>query len=264
MTGKRFKVWENGKIAYYHKQANAGFWDNHWKQLITREHYIKYENGELGEYALFEKYLRKDDFVLEAGCGTAQYVVALKARGFKHVEGMDWGVETINQVKMIYPDLPVRFGDVTKIDVDNDYYNGYISLGVVEHHNQGPEPYLIEAYRVLKSGGYAFISVPYINFLRNLKRKLGFYRQVKRNDLSFYQYAYSKSEFLHALENVGFEVITTRGIAGSYAIREEFSILFQTLDRMPGSWRINRGLKKLDNIDSLGHMILFVCKKKSN
>lgn len=257
----RYKIWKNGKIAYYYDQANANFWDIHWENVITRDYYKGFEEGHLKEYPFFEKHLRKQDFILEAGCGTARYVVALMAKGFKNIEGIDWGKQTINRVRTIYPDLPVKVGDATKVDVRNDYYDGYISLGVVEHREEGPEPFLNEAHRILKPAGYAFISVPYINSLRNFKRHLGFYGKVNNTNMVFYQYAYHKSEFQNLLESAGFEVIETHGIAGSFGIRDEFPTLFRLLDRLPGSWRINRYLRMFDRLDNWGHMILFVCKK---
>lgn len=249
-------------MAYYYRQADAGFWDSHWEKFISKDYYKKYEEGDLGEYVFLEKYLRMEDRILEAGCGTAQYIVALRSKGFKDIEGIDWGVQTINRVKAIYPDLPVRVGDVTKTEARDNYFDGYISLGVVEHRREGPEPYLTEAFRIIKPGGYAFISVPYLNSIRNLKRRLGFYREVENNTMVFYQYAFSRSEFHTLLERTGFEIIESFGIAGLYGLREELPGLFFLLDRLPGGWRIQSWIKKKSWMRTWGHMILFVCKKR--
>jgi SAM-dependent methyltransferase len=263
MGKRRLKIWEEGRIVYYCNEADANFWDDHWDNLITKDYYRKYEEGGLDEYSdFFEKYLRKEDKILEAGCGTAQYVVALRSRGFKRIEGIDWGDQTIRRVKAIYPNLPVKIGDATKVDAGMNYYDGYISLGVVEHREEGPEPFLNEAHRILKPEGYAFISVPYINTLRKIKRRLGLFHKVNITNMAFYQYAYQKSEFQNILERTGFEVIETHGISGAFGIRDEFPDLFQILDRLPGSWRINRYLKKFDRLNNWGHMILFVCRKR--
>jgi SAM-dependent methyltransferase len=262
MSDKRVKVWKNERICYYQNKADANFWDNSWKTLFTEDYYRQYEKGALEEYgAFFVKYLQRNDAILEAGCGTARYVVALKAKGYSHIEGIDWGEDTIKRVKDIYPDLPVRVGDAANIDVDSDSYDGYISLGVVEHCEDGPDCYLAEAFRVLKPGGYAFISVPYVNKLRKLKAKLGFYAERNISNMDFYQYAYSKIEFQGMLEKAGFTVVETGGVVGSFAVRDEFHELFKFLDRLPGSWLFNRFVKKLDRYNELGHMILFVCKK---
>lgn len=261
MLNRRHRVWKNGRLVFYESSADSELWDNYWANRISTEYYKAYEAGNLDEYPFFDFYLSKTDRILEAGCGTARYIVALRARGFLNVEGIDFGQKTIDSIKAIYPDLPVKFGDAMRVDAEDNTFDGYISLGVVEHREEGPEPFLTEACRILKPGGYAFISVPYINILRNLKQKMGFYPRENKSGKDFYQYAYSKPEFSKKLKNAGFEIVKMHGIAGSYGFRDEFLGFFRMLDRLPGSWIINRFLKNFDRIDSLGHMILFICRK---
>jgi SAM-dependent methyltransferase len=262
MKEQRLKIWKNGRIIYFSRKADAKFWNRHWEMQITPEFYKKYESGIPDVYFhFFEKYFSKNDQILEAGCGTARYVVALKARGFQNVSGIDWGKQTINKVKAIYPDLSIAFGDATKVDIGNDYYDGYISLGVVEHRENGPEPYLSEAYRILKPGGFAFFSVPYINPLRKIKGKIGFYNNKNVSGLTFYQYAFSKADFKNYLIDAGFHLVEIQGVAGVYGLKEEVPLLAFILNRIPGGWRIESFLKKISWIDYFGHMVLFVCKK---
>jgi ubiquinone/menaquinone biosynthesis C-methylase UbiE len=44
-------------------------------------------------------------------------------------------------------------------------------MGVVEHFEQGPHAPLDEAYRLLKPGGLAFVSVPTVNIIRRIIRR---------------------------------------------------------------------------------------------
>lgn len=259
---KAIKIWVNGRIAYYYDIADSGFWDDQWQDVINKDYYVRYEKGDLAEYPYFEKYLQEEDRILEAGCGTSRFVLALLARGYKNIEGIDWGEQSILKAREIYPDLPIKVGDVTNINVKDGYYDGYISLGVMEHREDGPDDFLLEAQRILRPNGYAFISVPYINRVRSIKRAMGFYHRRQSEKLSFYQYAYSKHEFQTILEKMGFIVLETHGISGSYGFRDELRSIFRFIDKLPGSWMINRQLKRLDNLDDWGHMILFICKKK--
>ncbi|MCH8966537.1 MAG: hypothetical protein IID43_02575 [Planctomycetes bacterium] len=121
-------------------------------------------------------------------------------------------------------DTPVRVGDVNNIEVPEHHYSGYISLGVVEHREEGPEPFLREALRVLSDDGEALISVPYFNPMRRAKAKLGFYRSKVADDASFYQYAYIPAEFVAILESEGFRVVE----------RVPYSVIKGAKDEIPG------------------------------
>jgi len=262
MKSKHTKIWQSGRIAYYSIESDQAYWDDIWATQISKEYYTNYEQGKLDEYSpSFEKYLKKSDMIIEAGCGTARFVVALQARGFRHVTGIDWGEPTIAKVRTLFPELPIKVGDVTHIDVEDGYYDAYISLGVVEHRKEGPEPFLMEAFRVTNPGGYALISVPYVNQLRLLKAKLGVYKSKKLKDLSFYQYAFQKAEFQQLLEGVGFRVLEVKGISGWFGIREEIPLLASFLDNIPGGYRVQGFLRRLKLLDHLGHMALYVCTK---
>jgi SAM-dependent methyltransferase len=258
----RLKLWQSGRILYYQDHADSNFWDGYWKDSITREYYARFERGELEEFArYFEKYLRKEDRILEAGCGAARYIVALRARGFERVEGVEWGQETVRSVKELYPALPVRVGDVTRLDTPANSYDAYLSLGVVEHRAAGPEPFLEEAFRVLKPGGVAIFSVPYVNPLRYLKARLGGYRIEDTSNRSFYQYAFTKSIFSDYLIRHGFQILESHGLAGYYGLNEELPGLFEFLDRMKGGWTVRQYLKKAAWVDLFGHIVVFVCVK---
>lgn len=142
MSKARTKVWRSGRILYFHEKADADFWDNYWAGSLTKEFFKPYEAGKLDEFSrVFQKYLGKDDRILEAGCGTGRYIVALSARGYRKVEGIEWGRKTVEKIRAIYPDLPVFVGDVLNLDAPDHSYDRYISLGVVEHRVEGPEPF---------------------------------------------------------------------------------------------------------------------------
>lgn len=262
---KPIKISSNGRIAYFARKADQEYWDALWASQISSKYYAKYAMGPLDEYfPYFEYYFSKSDRILEAGCGTGRYVVALLARGYTNVRGIDWGKSTIDKVKTIFPDLPIEAGDATNVNVDNEYYDAYISLGVVEHREAGPEPFLREAYRILKPGGIALISVPYVNPLRNLKKVFGAYRNQNITGFSFYQYAFQKKGFANYLKEAGFQVLSAHGISGIYGLKEELPLFAYCINNIPGGWRIEKFLKKCSFFDKFGHMILFICKKRGS
>jgi SAM-dependent methyltransferase len=252
---------EKQRLAYYLDAADADFWDRHWQARHSPRAYAEAERGELGWFEEpFTRYLPKPGRILEAGCGPGQYVLALRARGYD-VEGVEWGVETVQAVRALYPDLPIRVGDVTRLEVPDGCYSGYISLGVVEHRQAGPEPFLQEAYRVLEPGGVALIAVPYFHPLRRLKARLGLYRG-RPAGLEFYQYAFAEAEFAACLQAAGFGIVGRTIYAGVKGVKDEIPALRRMLGWRGAGWRLERWLQSWEWVErNLGHMILFACRK---
>jgi SAM-dependent methyltransferase len=251
----------NDRLAYYLNAPNAGFWDQHWYHHFSPAIYQWAEQGALGWFKEpFTHYLPRNGRILEAGCGLGQYVLSLRVRGYD-AEGVEWGTQTVESIRALYPDLPVRVGDVSRLEIPDHYYVGYISLGVAEHRQDGPEPLLEEAFRVLAPGGVALISVPYFHPLRRLKARLGLYRgQV--DGLEFYQYAFTENEFSGLLEEAGFQVIDRMPYDGFKGVKDEIPLLRKMMKWRWIGCRLQNRLQSWKWAGKLlGHMILFVCRK---
>jgi len=249
---------EKGRLAYFRAKADSEFWDQHWSELLNVQGYDSAKKGELGRFKdIFTRYLPKKGRILEAGCGLGKIVMALQSLGY-NCEGVEWAEETVKGVKSLFPDLPIRQGDVCNLPVPGGHYEGYISLGVVEHRREGPEPFLKEASRVLSEEGVLCLSVPWFHGLRRLKALLGFYRG-KSSGMEFYQYAYSRDEMSQILMDHGFVIIDAFGYDGYKGLKDEIAILAYLGKRIS---LIERVIRRLNWLDALfGHMILFVCRK---
>lgn len=247
-------------MAFYGGEADAAAWDEHWAETVTPEKYAAAEKGRLGSLeAVFQRWLPREGKILEGGCGAGVRLLAIPCPGWD-IEGVEWARETVRRAQTCRPDLPIRVGDVTSLDVPDETYSAYISLGVVEHRYEGPEPFLQEAYRILKPGGVALISVPTLHPIRKLKARLGCYRGSKEGR-RFYQYAFSQEEFQRLLAAEGFDVATTVPYDGLKGLADELPplrYLLEPLARMPylGPWVRDR----LRN-SRFGHMRLYVARK---
>lgn len=252
---------EGQRLAYYRTQADAAFWEEHWKNHYSAQLFTRAENGNLDWFEKpFVRYLPKSGRILEAGCGLGQYVLALRKRGYE-AEGVEWALETVQTVRSHFPELPIQAGDVTCMKVPSESYSGYISLGVVEHRREGPEPFLQEAYRVLKPGGVALISVPHFHPLRCLKARLGLY-QGQTEGLEFYQYAFTKAEFAAYLQAAGFSIVDQTGYGSFKGIKDEIPLLARLVRWRGFGWRLQKLFRAWAWLEkNWGHMILFVCQK---
>lgn len=194
----------NGRLAQFKPWTNSqGDWDNVWRGHDVKSYLASASTGNLGEYEFLTRVLPKDRPVLEAGCGLGQFVAALRQRGYT-VEGVDFAEATIRVVREHLPDLPVRVGDIYRLEVPDGFYGGYISLGVLEHNADGPAAALREAARVLGEGGVACISVPFLNAKRRrLRERLPAVPPTATTRDQFYQYYYSPEEFGSLLSAAG-------------------------------------------------------------
>ncbi len=252
---------EKNRLVYYNKTADQEFWESVWLKDVTEEYYKPFRTGSLFNFEkIFKRHLPKPGLILEAGCGTAQLVVALNVLGYNCV-GLDYAVKTLGKVQQIAGPLRLISGDLTALGFSNDAFDAIISIGVVEHRREGPEPFLNEKYRVMKPGGLLLISVPYFNPLRQWRASHGAY-QADVSGLDFYQYAYSRREFIGFLENSGFEVEAAYSYSHQDALLQEL----RWLDQAPAPLKkfILRVSKYIPYVNSeLGHMFMAVARKKA-
>jgi SAM-dependent methyltransferase len=263
LLAQRRRIVQNGRLVYFHTTANEAYWEGQWSAVLTRAYFARFLRGELDTLERpFTRYLPKTGTVLEAGCGTGQVVAALRARGYDAV-GIDYAEQTIDEVHKILPDLPLSCGDLTHLDqVAPETFAAIISLGVVEHRREGPEPFLDESRRILKPGGMLLISVPWFNPLRQRRARKGAYRDdVTGKD--FYQYAFSVPEFTAYLNKAGFKVIDECPYDQRTGLGEDVPLMAKVEKILP----LAKGVYRLSSMTSgvlnplLGHMRLYVAQK---
>lgn len=156
-----------------------------WKKTWSTENLlesIKHCSKDKVLLPIFLKYLPKNDKILEAGCGIGSWLVYLNKIGYDIV-GVDIVEDCIRICKTQFPEIDIRLGDVRKLDFPDEFFGGYISLGVVEHMIEGPKQTLLEAKRVLKKGGVAIITVPAYNYF------LKIYFPIRKTIIDFFRYS---------------------------------------------------------------------------
>jgi SAM-dependent methyltransferase len=255
---------EGDRLAFYGEAPDQAYWDRRLETNLCLADYCAAQKGKLSNFEKeFRRLLTKEDRILDAGCGIGDKVLALRVLGY-NCEGIDWAQNTIKTVKKLFPDLPVKSGDATHIDVPDGFYSAYISLGVMEHLQTGPDPFIKEAFRVLSFDGIAFVTVPYYHTIRKIKAKLGFYQQPVNDDI-FYQYAFTTKEFSSYLEKYGFKVEQIAGVSAGIGLAKELPILSTLVRlRLIGGlvWRASELIPFTERY--FGHMFLIIARKKSS
>lgn len=161
----------------------------------------------------FLEYLPRDAPILEAGCGLGAWVVFLAERGYD-ISGIDNDAHVIERLKAWRPSLRVSCGDIRKLPFADNELGAVISLGVVEHFEEGCADAMVEARRVLRPGGLLFFTVPMNNLFRRMfahpARSLYLaWRRAKGDSAHFAEYRFSKQETERLLRGHGFEPVLT-------------------------------------------------------
>lgn len=137
------------------------------KQQYNKEENVKrYGEGiKIGlwnsEKIFFEKYLKKDDYILDLGCGAGRTTFALNEMGYKNIIGVDIAENLIQYAKNYARengfDIDFKIGDATQLRFDDNTfdavifsYNGMQCIPGEDNRKK----VLTEVYRLLKPNGY--------------------------------------------------------------------------------------------------------------
>ena len=203
------RIHRNGQIEYYQeKKADEDFWEKHWASTDI-ENNLNSENQFILDSLCI--YNSKGNRILEAGCGSCSFLYSMHYYGYQAI-GVDFAKRTLQTVKRIAPELELCIGNLGKLPFRDATFDGYWSIGVIEHFKDGYGHILNECYRILRVGGVAYISFPYMNLLRKIKGMCRLYntrRNIKEN-LEFYQYALDHKLVRKTFEGYGFEFLNKR------------------------------------------------------
>ncbi len=251
-------------------------WDENWKNLSIDQQLDKLNNDD--ELTIFIKYLPTQGKILEAGCGFGKWVIYLKRKGYDII-GIDFAKEAIGMAKRYDKAIPVEFGDITQIQYPNNYFDAYMSLGVVEHFQEGPFLALKEAKRVLKPNGLILISVPIFNPVRHITfpferilsclRESKYLRKLIRKNYYpkkyFIEYRFRIHEFSTILERAGFKILTKIPFYNheiglfNYFLEPPFFLRYKICDIIFNFLAMR--IKKISPWLA-PHMVMWVCEKK--
>ena len=219
---KKFYDSVNKRLVYVDRRANDHFWDSHWEKYNVAQ---MIKSAVLNRMVLVptRKYLLKGARILEGGCGLGQNVWSLHRNGYD-VYGVDYAPGTVERVNLAVPELKVIQGDIRDLVFEDDFFDGYWSLGVIEHFYDGFGQIVSEMKRVIKPGGFLFLTFPCMSKFRYRKvgqNKYLFWKESQELLAGFYQFALPvekvKSDFIAK----GFELVKSKPIGGLKGFKDE-------------------------------------------
>ena len=148
------------------------------------------------------KNIKKDDIVLDLGCGNGRFYEFIKVKGYI---GIDPSSKLIGICKKKYPDVEFIIGDANNMPFDNKLFDNIFSIAVLHHiPGQFQKTFLNEARRVLKDDGILTLTV------WNLKEKAKGKKEVYLpwyGTKGTYFYSFDLEELIKLVSDAGFRVI---------------------------------------------------------
>jgi SAM-dependent methyltransferase len=218
---------------------------------------------------LTKRYVRPDSGpIIEGGCGMGQFVHAFTQAGYR-CTGVDYAAETVRRVKELAPELDIRAADLRELPFPDNVFSAYWSLGVIEHYWDGYVPLVSEMTRVLKPGGYLFLTFPALSPLRRLKVRLGAYPAYSSPDAppGFYQFILDPRREMAVFREHGFAARMLRLQSGTHGLADElpaFAPLVKTLSGLAARkrpWRYVEAALGRSLAPFAGHVALVVLQK---
>lgn len=153
-------------------------WDNYWGMHDS--------SRDSEEDKVLKKFCRGK--VLEVGSGKGRIAKKIKAIG------LDFSREALK-----HGGYPRVLGDVVELPFKKNTFDTVFSLGVIEHFDDSLVP-ILEMKRVLKHGGYIFLTVPN---RYNLSRLLYFFKELLKKDKGFsgIEHTFTVDELKSLIEN---------------------------------------------------------------
>jgi SAM-dependent methyltransferase len=259
----------SNRLVYIEKKASPDFWDAHWSIDNFKS---RVEESKNNAFILknTRRFLKKG-VILEGGCGMGGNVYCLHYNGYSAF-GVDFAEKTVRNINKYFPELNVTVGDVRGLEFEDDFFDGYWSLGVIEHFYEGYEDILKEMKRVVKKGGYVFLTFPYMSPLRRFKAKLGLYKKYGNNNYdlkNFYQFALDATAVRNNFEKTGFILKYSKPFDGLKGFKDEVLVMKPILQKLYDyngrSSLIHRLRSLLTNLlaNFSAHMILMIFQRRT-
>jgi SAM-dependent methyltransferase len=154
--------------------------------------------------------------VLEVGCGTGNYIVALQALAGCSCWGIDPSEQMLSRARERSRPINLQSGKAERLDFPPDFFDLVFSVDVI-HHMGDRLVYFREAYRVLRAGGKGCTVTDSERIIRHRQPLAVYFPETVEIELGRYPRI---AELRDIMGQVGFDEITEDTVEFAYQLTD--------------------------------------------
>jgi ubiquinone/menaquinone biosynthesis C-methylase UbiE len=154
--------------------------------------------------------------VLEIGCGTGNYIVALETLAGSMCWGIDPSEQMLSRAREQSTTINFQLGKAERLDSPPDFFDLAFSVDVI-HHVSNRLAYFREAYRVLRTGGKNCTVTDSEWIIRHRQPLAVYFPETVEIELGRYPRI---AELREIMERVGFGEITESTVEFTYPLTD--------------------------------------------
>jgi ubiquinone/menaquinone biosynthesis C-methylase UbiE len=158
----------------------------------------------------------KTSRVLEVGCGTGNYIIALKSSVGSLCWGIDPSQEMLSKAKARSEIINFQIGKAERLDFSPDFFDLVFSVDVIHHISNRPK-FFEEAYRMLRPGGKVCTVTDSEEIIRHRRPSSIYFPETVERELKRYPRITALREIM---EGLAFTRITENTVEFAYELRE--------------------------------------------
>ncbi len=187
--------------------------------------------------------IRTDSKVLEVGCGTGNYIVALESIANCSCWGTDPSEQMLSKAKKRSEKIAFQLGRAERLNFPKDFFDLVFSVDVI-HHTSNPIEHFQEAYQELKRGKKLCTVTDSEWIIRHRQPLAVYFPETVETDLRRYP---SIPKLKDYMKQVGFNAISEITVEFTYQLTDARSYCdkaFSSLHIIPEK-AFQRGIKRL-------------------
>ena len=109
---------------------------------------------------VFSRYVEKDKFIVDVGCGYGRTLNELRRQGYSRLLGFDFSPEMIKRGRRQFPELDLRVGEGDRIALPDNSVDAVVLFAVLTClvKDEDQKRLISEIYRILKPSGVVYIN----------------------------------------------------------------------------------------------------------